>query len=184
MTTVAPAHMRSEVSEGPRALAFSIPTRRHWLLIFPLAMWLAMWSLAILFGLVGLLVGGVSGASLLTFFTWFLFGVPFLVICVWLLFGKERVVLRGSTLTHRYDWAFGLGRERVYDLDHVRNLRLSPPPTDFWAPRAALRMLDLAGGAIAFDYGARTIQFGTGIDEPEARMIIDRVLARHPIPSD
>ena len=82
-----------------------------------------------------------------------------------------------------YEWAFGLGRERVYDLNQVCNLRVSPPQSDFWAPRAALRMLDLAGGAVSFDYGARTVQFGTGIDEPEARMIIDRLNERYPIPS-
>ena len=97
MTTIAPSHMRSEVNDGPHGLAFTIPTRRHWLLIVPLAMWLALWSLGLVFNLVGMLVA----RSIMPLLMWFVFGLPFLVVCVWLLVGKEKVVLRGSTLTHR-----------------------------------------------------------------------------------
>jgi hypothetical protein len=39
-------------------------------------------------------------------------------------------------------------------------------------------------GSIAFDYGAKTYRFGSGIDEPEARNIIGLLESRHHFESE
>jgi hypothetical protein len=35
-------------------------------------------------------------------------------------------------------------------------------------------------GSIAFDYGARTIRFAAGLDEAEARALVERINERFP----
>ena len=53
----------------------------------------------------------------------------------------------------------------------MRNLRISLPPSDAarWASPVRFGR-DL--GVIAFDYGARTVRFGSGIDEAEASLVL------------
>lgn len=68
-------------------------------------------------------------------------------------------------------------------LGAVRNLRYDPSrgnPAD-----EAESRLDLSvGGNIAFDYGAKTYRFGSGIDEPEASKIIGLLKSRHHFKSE
>lgn len=52
---------------------------------------------------------------------------------------------------------------KEYLMEHVKSLRVWP----------ALRWS--GGGTLAFDYGARTVRFGAGIDDAEARQILERL---------
>jgi hypothetical protein len=91
-----------------------------------------------------------------------------LLIHTWV--GRERVEITDTSLTHWFEpipW-----RRRGCDLGQVRRLRASATsrvPNDF-----------SNSGALAFDYGARTIRIGTGIDEAEAAMLIDAIARRFP----
>jgi hypothetical protein len=38
----------------------------------------------------------------------------------------------------------------------------------------------MSGGLIAFDYGAQTFRFGAGVDEAEAKHILEKITARFP----
>jgi hypothetical protein len=52
---------------------------------------------------------------------------------------------------------------KEYLMKHIKNLRTWP----------ALRWS--GGGALAFDYGAKTVRFAAGIDDAEARQILERL---------
>jgi hypothetical protein len=100
----------------------------------------------------------------------------------WTVFSVERIVLRPSMLVIKRD--LGTGRNRQYDLTHVKNLRVSSPsfnPFDF---SAALQFWGIGGGLIAFDYGARTFRFATGVEEAEAHSIVTRLKSRHVLRGD
>ena len=75
-------------------------------------------------------------------------------------------------------WLFGLPLRKEYDLQHVRNLRVVPFDASIWSGRDSFG--GMRGGPLAFDYGAKTVRFGTGIDEAEARMILDSIRTRFP----
>jgi hypothetical protein len=64
----------------------------------------------------------------------------------------------------------------------VKHLRVEPLslfPTDMGA---ALRFWGIGGGPIAFDYGSKTLRFGAGLDDAEARDVIRDLRERHTFP--
>lgn len=71
-----------------------------------------------------------------------------------------------------------MGRVREYDVQHVRELRVSPMPYNPFDFRSALQFWGVGGGLMAFDYGAATIRFGAGLEEGEAKSIIAKVKSR------
>lgn len=72
----------------------------------------------------------------------------------------------------------GLGRTREYAGDHIHCLRVAPMNFAPYAHYQSLEQLGLSDGQIAFDYGAKTIRFGGGIDEAEARLIVETIVQR------
>jgi hypothetical protein len=102
-----------------------------------------------------------------------------IVILLWLLFGVEVIRVDNASIKTRRQ-VFGLGRTREYDGDHIRQLRAAPIvyATTGYRNSFTWEYLGLAGGQIAFDYGAKTVRFGSGLDEAEAHMIVDAITQR------
>jgi hypothetical protein len=73
---------------------------------------------------------------------------------------------------------FGVGRDREYDLAHVRRLRVVPHVSDPYGWRSTMRWWGVGGGSLAFDYGAKTVQFGA-VDEAEGHDIVEELRSRH-----
>jgi hypothetical protein len=100
------------------------------------------------------------------------------VILSWLLFGVEVIKVDPAGIKMRRQ-ILGLGRTRECDGDHIRRLRAAPIVyATTYRNNFTWEYLGLAGGQIAFDYGAKTVRFGGGIDEAEARMIVDAITQR------
>jgi hypothetical protein len=70
----------------------------------------------------------------------------------------------------------GLGINREYDVSHIKALRLSPMDTTS-SRQASYSTFPFGktAGPIAFDYGAKTIRFGGGIDEAETKHLIEEL---------
>ena len=102
-------------------------------------------------------------------------GTLFIFFWLWNLLGKEIVAVDEETLTVRY--ALGrVGWTRRFDRREVRDPRVSPSGmTDF---RSSFGWWLGGGGTIAFDYGARTYRFGHGLDEAEAKHVVDELRGR------
>lgn len=199
MVKVSPAATRSTITVVPRGLRIVIPVRRHLFIILFLGFWLLGWAFGEVMAGAALVchAGGVDcgpfhptgpegGASLFLLvwlLAWTVGGGAALLAWVWVAFGREIVTVTDRALTVRKD-VLGRGREREHDMAHVRDLRVSLAPFNPWDPSGALRMWGVGGGTIAFDYGARTVRFGGGLDEAEARQIVARVGGQFSIPSD
>jgi hypothetical protein len=175
--------MRTAIRDEPEGLTFLIPARRLWFAMFFIPIWLVGWAA----GEVG--VGGTlleeSGGELLFTVVWLSFwtagGVVAILLWLWMLAGRVRVVLADDRLRIRYE-LFGLGRSREYGLADVRDLRVAPESLNLWSWSAGLRWWGFGGGVVAFDYGPKTVRFGAGIDEAEGKQLVRRILERHPIP--
>jgi len=72
-----------------------------------------------------------------------------------------------------------MGRDRNFDLAHVKDLRVAPQSYSPSSMSAGTQFWGLSGGPIAFDYGAKTFRFGASLDEPEAREVVAAMSARH-----
>jgi hypothetical protein len=181
--------MRTTIRDEPEGLTFLIPARRSRYMRVFLPIWLAGWAIGVLAGFLRLALNVVSGSPtpstlVVWLVVWTVGGLVVALLWLWMLAGRERVVLTTERLRIRYE-LFGRGFSREFALADVRDLRVSYEPLSWWAasPRARLMWWGIGGGTVLFDHGARTVRFGAGVDEAEGELLVRRILERHPIPS-
>src|SRR5215471_5011527 len=125
-----PLNRRSTVWERPDGLEVRLPAQCNVFVIFLLAAWLAAWAS----GSVGastapVFVREAPKAFLLCWLlAWTLAGTFAAYTCLWMLGGRERIVLSPRKLRVGREM-FGLGWTREYDLAQVRNFRVSTTPS-------------------------------------------------------
>jgi hypothetical protein len=161
-----PEPMHSSCEETSRSLVLTIPGNRS---VF--IKWYMTLGFFVFCGLVIPAFLRLTGPPWPVLLVMVVSAIGFVAFLIHLWFGRERVEITDTSLTHWFEpipWR----RRRGYDLGHVRRLRAS----------ATLRLSNdlYHSGALAFDYGARTIRLGTGIDEAEASMLIDVIARRFP----
>ena len=183
MTKVPISQSRASLTESVDGLHITFPPRRQVFAMIFLPIWLCGW----LFGevTVGRQVIAPTAAPpklfLIVWLTgWTLGGGFALLTLLWMLFGKERVILRPDALVIRHE-LLGMARERDYDIGSIANLRISPENHSLWDGRSAWKQW-FGGGVIAFDYGPRTFRFGASIDEAEARGVVAQIRMHHSFP--
>jgi hypothetical protein len=176
---VAIERMRSRVEEVGRGLLIVIPSRGSWFAVLFLSAWLCGWAMGELFAAKALFVGTASAKAppprlFLAFWLtlWTAGGASALYTWVWNVAGREILLLDGATLSISRE-PIPIPARRDFDWNAVRNLRVSV------VPRSRRDLSAMFGaGVIAFDYGARTFRVGSGLDEAEATMLIDRIRER------
>jgi hypothetical protein len=143
-----------------------------------LPVWLAGWAFGEITVLRQLLLGPHSGAPdlfMLVWVTgWTLGGGFALATVAWLFAGRERVRVEQGTLT--LEQVVGpVGRRRSYDLRQVTGLRaVAQTSQELMAGNMTPFGFGRTGG-LAFDYGTSTVRWGAGLDEAEARVVVERL---------
>ena len=173
MPRVTPASRRSVKSSVPGGVLVAIPAPQRWFAILFLPVWLAGWAFGEVTVARQLIFG--SGAPPVFLLVWLAFwtvgGAFAMAALAWGVAGRELVTLSRGTFSVRRE-VLGLGRTWDYDADKVRGLRVSTGGFDPFSMSAGFRVWGLSGGPLAFDYGARTVRFGAGVDEAEAADIV------------
>lgn len=161
-------------------LYIHIPSRKEWFIILFTGAWLVGWAFGEITVLKFLFPGRPFAGPILFITAWMVLwtlgGLYAIYILLWQLFGKELIAVSNQAIiVNRV--IFGLKIPREYDASHIRGLRIStlPEPADLFGFYRATRVTGFSGGLIAFDYGAKTIRFGMGIDEAEARQILTEI---------
>jgi hypothetical protein len=176
--------MRSTITGGPEGLEMVIQARRNLLVLLFLGVWLVGWLMGEVTAITQLFSGRGTrpeGFLLLWLILWTGGGLFAAYTWLWMLIGKERILMGTSRLHVRRD-VLGLGQTQTYEFHKVQNLRVAPQPPGPRDMGVALRLAGLAGGLIAFEYQGKTIRFGAGIDETEARMMVERMKQRFSFP--
>lgn len=164
---------------GPDGLEIVIPSGRNLVMAVFLGLWLAGWLAGELNAIAHLRRGVTSDPFLLLWLTgWTVAGIVVACVWLWVMVGRERVLLGASALRVRRD-VLGFGRTRVYPLSKVRNLRVAAQPRRPGSHSLAFGLAGIIGGVIAFECEGRTIRFGASIDEAEAQRIVDRMRQRY-----
>jgi hypothetical protein len=172
------ARHKVEIVDGVEQIR--IPMRRNWFVTAFLLFWLTMWTTA-----------GINvGRELYTDFSWFLllwlggwaagwvFAASTLAAQFW---GAETIATTGGDLLIR-SGAGALARTWRYRGSDIRNLQSDTPTNDLAGMRyrPAPFWIRPRSGAVRFDYGAETIYWANGIDEPEGREIVAWLARRLP----
>lgn len=194
---VVPPLPRFSVETLETGTCITIPSRKNWFAIAFLGFWLMGWAfgeIAVL-GVVGTSIFaalsgkateasagflGVSGFLLIWLAGWTVGGGFALYTFFWQVAGKEVIEVSNSAITIAQK-IFSFSRPKEYESTHIQALRVSPPIQSMFSPWSnAGRFWGIGDGLIAFDYGAKTYRFGSGLDEAEAKMILSEITQRHP----
>lgn len=170
---------RSRIESIAGGLSIVMPARRSLVVTAVIGAWLVFWALSLLGRLPSSHLQGPRppAAFLVIGCIAAVFAVAALL---WTLVGQERVTIDTDTFAIRRE-VFGIGLARRYALSSVRALRVVDDAitnTTFGVGRGD--PFGLRSGSLAFDYGAKTIRFGSGVDPAEAKNILSRVIAAKP----
>jgi hypothetical protein len=114
------------------------------------------------------------------FVVWTVSGLLAIYAWLWQVVGKEIITVHGQTFTRRRDVG-GFGFDKEYNLLQMRDLRVAQVGFNPLDVSSSLQLWGIGGGVIAFDYEARTIRFGAGLDEAEAKEVVTAITQRYRI---
>lgn len=189
-----PAKPRFTVEEKPDGLTINILSKRRCSMIIFLSFWLCVWALGEVFAawiLVGGLLEGQPAEDVNGFTTgillflvawlgmWTAAGVFAIYAWLWNIAGRQVITVGVDGI--RIENVVPMWRRgKEYRLADVRSLRVAPEQLTLWTFREGMRFWGIGGGPLAFDYGAKTVRFGPGADEAEAKMILGAIARRYP----
>ena len=88
--------------------------------------------------------------------------------------GREVILINPMMLTIRQE-AGKLGRSKEYELREVKSLRVEPLAYGYRNYSSNMQFWGMGNGLIAFDYGAKTFRFGSGVEESEAKDLVNMI---------
>jgi hypothetical protein len=167
--------------QGSEGFEISIPAKQTLALNLMVGPALALCGMAEALAVWNVLLGPddrVSAQSLtVRLIAWTCASAFLLYLQFWMVIGKELVILRPTSLLIRRELG-GFDRSQEYDLLHVRNLRVASSAK--WG--GALHFLGIGSGPIAFDYRSKTVRFGSGLPDAEARAIVNELRSQYAFP--
>jgi hypothetical protein len=194
MSFVEPARPRYRTEETFDGLEISIPAKRMWFAAGFLGFWLMGWlagevavTAILVVGLINVIQNGLAlipqgpvGLFLLGWLgAWTVGGLAAMRAWLWSMGGREVVTVGRISLRIEHRAPFW-SRRKEYNMADVADLRLSQQPAWPWGRAAPFPMGGDHGGTLAFDYGAGTVRFGTGLEEAEAKGILREIGGRCP----
>ncbi|WP_460711549.1 hypothetical protein [Lysobacter terrae] len=172
---------RASVTNEPDGLQIVIPSRKNVFAIIFLLIWLCFWFFGESSAIRDLSnpKSESSGFTAIWLAAWTAGGCFALLSWLWTVAGREVLKFGSGRFTHRR--AIGpVGWTKTYEIAHVKEMRAVPAPA-FGSRGNGFNSMGLTGGQIAFDYGSRTINIGNGIDEAEAKALIEQVRRRYSV---
>jgi len=179
-------------------LTITIPGKRNWFQVLFLGFWLTVWAFGeitvcriIAAGIFTLITGNIpaeniTGILAISLFVllwisgWTLGGTVAISNFLWQITGKEIIEVSKDILSIRYK-IFSFGKPKEYPFQYIKNLRSIPViERDFWGRRKNSWWWGKKTGAIAFDFGAKTIHFGSECNEAEGKMILNEIRNTYP----
>jgi hypothetical protein len=180
------------------SLKITIPSKKNWFIIIFLGFWLTIWAVAevgvvggMILGVIQMLIEGkflellieglIGGLFMLVWLALWTAGGGFaLYTWFWNITGKEVIEVTDESIqiSHRI---FSFGKPKEYTISHIKDLRTVPTTGHgLWGFRVTRFAWGVPPGTLSFDYGAKTINFGSGCEEAEAKMILKEIWQAYP----
>lgn len=167
-----------------------IPSKiRAFVVIFIVA-WIAIWTTGIYNVLSKHVINGSwrndeGGFIAFWLLAWILGGIYTLGLILWTFRGEEQIRIGKEYISNRKQ-VFGIGYGKKYRQSEAKNVRVveqSALLAQQSQPRVPF-FLSNSTGAIAFDYGLKTIRIADDLDEAEAKHIVSEAKRRGYIKAD
>lgn len=198
MTMSQPTPTHYTVEDQGNSQRFIIPSRKIWFVIATTGFGVLIWtigSIILAFFLpalfssilnppdaeeIGVLHIIIAAIILAMLVFWAFLGVFIVRIFLWHIGGKEIIDVTPQSIKLCRQ-IFNLGRTKVYHAEGIKNLRFAPPSK---APNLSDTAVDPYGISLTIDWLAfeynntKTIWFASGIDEAEAKHLLD-IIKQH-----
>ncbi|HEX8991834.1 MAG TPA: hypothetical protein VF784_09155 [Anaerolineales bacterium] len=194
MPPVKPPEPKHTTQDLGDKLVINIPSPRHWFTAILQVLVLAM-QMSMEFGIIFLLIllardpDPTSRFFFFVFLVMAVFWTMTLALAIYgfllQLFGKETILVseRSVTISRAL---LGTGPAKEYLAPSIQDLRLAPPTAEHyrtglaWINAFRYPSLYSMGRSLAFDYGAKTFRFASGIDEAEGKQLLTEILRKFP----
>jgi hypothetical protein len=172
---------RTTINELPHGIEVIIPAKKNYFIILFLAFWMIGWFFGEV-SAINTLLDSDSKAPKLFMLAWLggwsVGGAFAIFIWLWNVKGKEIVRINGIELQHKRDFVL-FSRSKEYEIANIKDLRANPQNTSMFGFNNGMEFWGFSGGAVAFDYGHSTHKFGSGLDEAEAKHIVQTIRNRY-----
>jgi hypothetical protein len=176
-----PTDSRITIVDTTDGLRIVMPCRRSWFVICFLAFWICSWAAGEVMVANQLWKGDAPPEGEFFMLTWLgvwtMGGAIAIYAWLWQLMGKELLTVRGQAFTIRRDIG-GIGFDKEYRLTQMRDLRVGRVGASPFDLSSSFQLWGVGGGVIVFDYGAKTIRFGAGLDEAETKQVVTAITQR------
>ena len=178
---------RAKIFDTARGFKIEIPAKKNWFMIIFMTGWLGGWVMGELFAL-GAVTGflGDSFESAGSFFilfwliAWTSGGFFAIRTWLWMIAGKEILSFNRNELIIQKKGAF-LVSPKTYDLREIKNFQINSisSSNSFFGNNSNRNMWNIGGdGVLKFDYGLKTIQIASGIDEAEGKYLLGKIKSK------
>lgn len=173
---------RATIQENTHETVVTIPTKKNWFLLVFITVWLCGWAIG-WFSVTGTLTfsggTGVDAFLALWLTLWTIGGFFIINFYVWMLAGKEVITINKNTITRARKGQLFF-KDKIYDVREVKSIRIKEPETDtgfgMFQRQSFSEMVK--AGTIHFSYGMQTVKIASGIDEPEAKLILAKLVEK------
>ncbi|NQU54590.1 MAG: hypothetical protein HQ522_18875 [Bacteroidetes bacterium] len=171
---------RTKIDFEGTKMTIQIPSKKNWFIILFLCVWVTGWFIGEKSAITSLINSdniGIDTFMLVWLTGWTIGGAFAILVLLWTLAGRETLSIDKRIFQIDKGIKNFVFRTRKYDLKAVKNLELNPAQnkTSLFAQNNVGDFWGLTGGKLRFDYGMKTIKFGIGIDEAEARYLIHEI---------
>jgi hypothetical protein len=173
---------KATILESTHETVVTIPTKKNWFLLVFITVWLCGWAIGWLSATGTLTFSGGTDvdAFLAVWLTLWTIGGFFIInFYVWMLLGKEVITFNKNTITRARKGQLFF-RDKTYDVREVKSIRIKEPEADsgFGMFQRQSFSAIVKAGTIHFSYGLQTVKIAAGIDEPEAKLILAKLVEK------
>lgn len=178
MAIVEPGKGRAVIERSGMGLRITIPAPTQAFGLVFMSLWLVAWVVGEAFA-IGKVASGEfyqnpETGLIIWFVVWTLGGGWIIYTLLWQLAGKEIIELNSTTLK-QIRRVLLFNRSREFAVAKMANIRLAPPAPKYSNGKYMIQNPGFGSGAIAFDYGRDTQQLGQGLEEADARHVINEM---------
>ncbi len=154
----------------------TIPSKKNIFVIIFLLVWTCGWFIGEATVIMVLFKSPFVLFLLLWLVGWTIGGAFAIGLLAWMLFGKEVIYYNRQSIVLEKRILF-LKKISDYDLMHVKAFVLNEQLNLIFTGRNSLDYYGITGGKIKFDYGMKTILFGSNIDSAEAKYLLENIFS-------
>ncbi|QHS54823.1 hypothetical protein GWR56_04405 [Mucilaginibacter sp. 14171R-50] len=172
---------RAIITEHFDKVEIIIPSKKRMFLVLFFCVWLCGWVFGEATAIAEVSKSGTDNLFMMVWLAGWTVGGFFAMYSLWVMVAGKEFIEVGQGVIAVKNQALFFMPEKVYDLKEVKNIRIEEPQEEknYGFGHKNVFNPNLTNmGTIRFDYGMKTIKFGNGIDEAEAKYIVDKLKSK------